>query len=99
MARVQFTYFTGLRRSFVNNVRLTGTWDNNGRYSEQWTTLPMQQTTGEDGCPCFTATVNLADSQIGQQFRWGVILDAAAGNNLWGIMTEENDLNSTERDR
>jgi 1,4-alpha-glucan branching enzyme len=99
MATVQFTYFTGLRRSFVNNVRLTGTWNNNGRYSDQWTSLPMQQTTGEDGCPCFTATVNLADSQIGQQFRWGVILDAAAGNNLWGIMTEENDLNSTERDR
>jgi 1,4-alpha-glucan branching enzyme len=99
MATVQFTYFTGLRRSFVNNVRLTGTWDNNGRYSDQWTTLPMQQTTGEDGCPCFTATVNLDDSQIGQQFRWGVILDAAIGNNLWGIMTEENDLNSRERDR
>ncbi|NJO94897.1 MAG: alpha-amylase [Pleurocapsa sp. CRU_1_2] len=99
MARVQFTYFTGLRRSFVNNVRLTGTWNNNGRYSDQWTTLPMQQITGEDGCPCFTATVSLDDSQIGQQFRWGVILNAAAGNDLWGIMTEENDLNSTERDR
>ncbi|MFM2303589.1 MAG: hypothetical protein RLZZ135_999 [Cyanobacteriota bacterium] len=99
MATVQFTYFTGLRRSFINNVRLTGTWDSNGRYSDQWATLSMQQTTAEDGCPCFTATVNLDDSQIGQQFRWGVILDVPAGNNLWGIMTEENDLNSRERDR
>jgi 1,4-alpha-glucan branching enzyme len=99
MATVQFTYFTGLRRSFVNNARLTGTWDSNGRYSDQWTALPMQQIIGEDGCPCFTATVNLADSQIGQQFRWGVILDVPAGNDLWGIITEENDTNSRERDR
>lgn len=94
---VQFTYLTGLRRDIFRNARLTGSWDENGRYSEQWTSIPMQQTTGEDGCACFTATVELDDSQLGWLFRWGVILDGAAGNNLWGIPTEVNDSNSTER--
>jgi len=62
---VQFTYLTGLRREIFSNVRLTGSWDENGRYSDQWTSAPMQQTIAEDGCPCFTATVQLDDSQIG----------------------------------
>ena len=96
---VQFTYLTGLRRDIFRNVRLTGSWDENGRYSDQWISIPMQQTTGEDGCPCFTATVQLDDSQIGWQFRWSVILDGPAGNDLWGIPTEINDGNSTERYR
>jgi 1,4-alpha-glucan branching enzyme len=96
---VQFTYLTGLRREIFSNVRLTGSWDENGRYSDQWTSAPMQQTIAEDGCPCFTATVQLDDSQIGWLFRWGVILDSPAGNNLSGIANEINDSNSTERYR
>lgn len=94
---VQFTYFTGLRRDIFRNVRLTGSWDENGRYSEHWTSIPMAQMTGEDACPSFTATVQLDDSQIGWLFRWSVILDSSTGNNLWGIATEINDSNSTER--
>lgn len=93
---IQFTYFTGLRREIFRNARLTGSWDTNGRYSNEWTSIPIEQTTGEDGCPCFSATVELDDSQIGWLFRWGVILDGSAGDNLWGITTELNDINSTE---
>ncbi|HEY9783032.1 MAG TPA: alpha-amylase family glycosyl hydrolase [Leptolyngbyaceae cyanobacterium] len=96
---IQFTYLTGLRRNIFRNVRLTGSWDENGRYSNQWATMPMQQTTSEDGCPCFTATVELDDSQIGWLFRWGVILDSPAGENLGGIATEINDSNSSDRYR
>jgi 1,4-alpha-glucan branching enzyme len=96
---IQFTYLTGLRRNIFRNVRLTGSWDENGRYSNQWTTIPMQQTTSEDGCPCFTATVQLDDSQIGWLFRWSVILDSPAGENLGGIATEINDSNSSDRYR
>jgi 1,4-alpha-glucan branching enzyme len=99
VAIVQFTYFTGLSRTLINNTRLTGSWDSNGRYSDRWMTLPMQQTTGEDGCPCFTATVNFDDTQIGQLFRWGVFLDTPTGTNLWGITTEINDGNSLDRYR
>lgn len=96
---VQFTYLTGLTREIFSNPRLTGNWDTNGFYSDEWSSIPMEQTTAEDGCPCFTATVELDDSQIGRLFHWGVILDAPAGNNLWGIPTEINDGNSTERYR
>lgn len=94
MPTIQFTYFTGLTREIFANARLTGSWDGNGRYSEQWTTIPMQQTTGEDGCPCFTTTVELDDSQVGWLFRWAVILDSLAGADRWGIATEINDSNS-----
>lgn len=96
---IQFTYLTGLRRNIFRNVRLTGSWDENGRYSNQWPIIPMQQTTSEDGCPCFTATVQLDDSQIGWLFRWSVILDSPAGENLGGIATEINDSNSSDRYR
>jgi len=96
---VQFTYLTGLRRNIFRNARLTGSWDENGRYSNQWSTIAMQQTTAEDGCPCFTVTVELDDSQVDNLFRWGVILDSSAGTNQWGIATEINDSNSSDRYR
>ncbi len=99
MAIVQFTYLTGLERSLFSNVRLTGSWDETGRYAQNWTTVAMQPKTGEDGCPCFTATITLDDSQIDREFRWGVIFDTPSGRNIWGIVTEEHSTNSTERDR
>lgn len=94
---VQFTYLTGLQRDIFRNPRLTGSWDANGRYSNLWATMPMQQITAEDGCPGFTVTVELDDSQVGWLFRWGVILDSSTDANLWGIATENND--SSDRDR
>lgn len=96
---VTFIYLTGLTPNLFSNVRLSGSWDDQGLYSQQWTTTPMEQITAEDGCPAFRATVELDDSQIGQQFRWGVILDSPAGTNLWGITTEINNGASQERDR
>lgn len=87
---VQFTYFTGLTREIFTNPRLTGSWDGNGFYSNLWSTIPMQQTTAEDGCPSFRAIVELDDTQIGSLFRWGVILDSSVEANLWGIATEIN---------
>ncbi|MEW6162169.1 MAG: alpha-amylase family glycosyl hydrolase [Nitrospirota bacterium] len=96
---VQFIYITGLKSNIFSNARLTGSWDTNGRYSDQWISLPMEPAIGDDGCPCFGATVEFDDSQIGSQFRWGVIIDAQLGTNLWGIPTELNDHASIERYR
>ena len=73
MAKVEFTYCTGLTRSVFKDAYLTGSWDLNGRYSNQWSNISMQQTTGEDGCPCFTATVNFDDTQIGRTFSVGCL--------------------------
>ena len=65
--------------------RLTGSWDGEGRYSDRWSTIPMESITGEDGCPAFRAAVELDASQAGWTFRWGVILDGPGGRDKWGI--------------
>jgi 1,4-alpha-glucan branching enzyme len=96
---VRFMYLTGFKRNIFSNAYLTGSWDANGRYSDQWMSLPMEPAIGDDGCPCFSATVEFNDSQIGRQFRWGVIIDGPAGNKLWGIPTEINVTTSNDRYR
>jgi len=96
---VRFTYFTGLKRNIFDNVRLIGSWDQTGRYSDQWTVIPMQPIIAEDGCPDFTATVAFDISQTGYLFRWGVILDSPQGRDIWGIPTEIGDRNSSDRHR
>ena len=96
---VDFHFLTGLRRQIFRNPRLVGTWDGNGRYSDQWSQSAMQEITGEDGCPVFqgSASLDLVDS--GRTFKWGVILDGPSGANFWGIPTEVQDVNSTDRYR
>ena len=96
---VRFEYLTGLRQLFLVNARLTGSWDAQGLKSAQWTAVPMTAFTAEDGCPAFRATVNLDDRQMGQEFRWGVSVDAASQPNVWGIPTEVNDPGATARYR
>ena len=96
---VNFEYLTGLRQPFLVNARLTGNWDAQGRQSEQWTEVPMTGFTAEDGCPAFRATVNLDDSQIGQDFRWGVSVDTRVAAQCLGYPHEVNDTASTERYR
>jgi 1,4-alpha-glucan branching enzyme len=96
---VEFVYLTGLKREIFRNARLTGTWDVDGRLSDQWSTISMESITGEDGCPAFRAQVQLDASQAGWTFRWGVILDGPAGRDQWGIPTEVSDLNSMDQTR
>ena len=96
---VSFRYLVGLNHELLRNVRLCGSWDANGVYSDQWTTLPMAHVIAEDGCPSFTAVVPLNTSEIGKQFSWGLIVDAPNGNNSWGIPTEVQDVNSNRRTR
>jgi 1,4-alpha-glucan branching enzyme len=93
---VNFTYFTGLKRQIFHNVRLFGSWDESGKYSDKWTFIPMEEAIADDGCPCFKATLKLDASQIDRQFHWGVKLDSLEGEDIWGISTEINDLNTTE---
>jgi 1,4-alpha-glucan branching enzyme len=96
---VEFQYITGLKRSIFRDGRLRGSWDAHGRYSNDWTESPMQEVLGEDGCPMFRASValDLADQQ--RTFRWGVVLDGPQGSTFWGIPTEVQDVDSTERYR
>jgi len=59
----------------------------------------MQEAVGEDGCPVFKASISLDLADQDKLFRWGVVVDGPQGNNLWGIPTEIQDMNSVERYR
>jgi 1,4-alpha-glucan branching enzyme len=96
---VELRFITGLRRQIFRNARLRGSWDDAGRYSDQWTDRPMTEGIGEDGCPIFTAMVQLDLADRDRTFRWGVVLDGPPGANFWGIPTEIQDATSTERYR
>ena len=97
--KVEFQFITGLKRAIFRNRRLRGSWNGNGRYSDDWTESPMQEAVGEDGCPIFKASISLDLADQDKTFRWGVVVDGPQGNNLWGIPTEVQDMNSVERYR
>ena len=97
--QVEFQFITGLKRAIFRNARLRGSWDGSGRYSDNWTEVPMQEETGADGCPIFTASVILDLVDQDKLFKWGVVLDGPQGANFWGIPTEVHDSNSVERYR
>lgn len=96
---VEFRFVTGLKRTVFRNGRLRGSWDGKGRYSDIWTESPMEDATGEDGCPIFKASISLDLTDQQKTFKWGVLLDGPQGANFWGIPTEVQDINSTERYR
>ena len=96
---VEFLYITGLKRAIFRNARLRGSWDANGRYSNDWTESPMQEGVGEDGCPVFTGSVALDLADQSRTFKWGVVLDGPGHSNAWGIPTEVQDVDSVERYR
>jgi 1,4-alpha-glucan branching enzyme len=96
---VRFVYLPGLKREVFHNVRLLGSWDTNGRYSSEWTGIPMAAEQADDGTTCYTANVEFDNSQVGQEFHWGVSLDAPNGLNQWGITTEVNTTGSQQRYR
>jgi 1,4-alpha-glucan branching enzyme len=97
--KVEFQFITGLKRSIFRNPRLRGSWDGNGRFSDDWTESPMQEEIGEDGCPIFEASISLDLADQDRTFKWGVVLDGPQGSNFWGIATEVQDVNSVERHR
>lgn len=94
---VEFRFMTGLKRRIFYNARLRGSWNDEGRFSDQWTESPMWEVTGEDGCPSFRATVQLDWADNGKLFKWGVVLDGPQGANFWGIPTEVKDVHSADR--
>jgi 1,4-alpha-glucan branching enzyme len=99
MQKVEFQFISGLKRAIFRNPRLRGSWDGNGRYSDDWTESPMQTEVGEDECPIFKASISLDLADQNRTFKWGVALDGPQGSNFWGIPTEVRDVNSVERYR
>ena len=96
---VKFQFLTGIKRSIFFNARLVGSWDEQGRWSTNWSTHAMQEVRGEDGCPAFEMQITLDSADANKHFEWGVILDGPQGSNFWGMPTEVQDVNSVERTR
>src|SRR3989304_8347880 len=84
MQKVEFQFITGLKRAIFRNPRLGGSWDGNGRYSDDWTESPMQGEVGEDGCPIFKASISLDLADQDRTFKWGVGPQRAAGRGALG---------------
>jgi 1,4-alpha-glucan branching enzyme len=96
---VTFTFHSGVRQHLFQNVRLTGSWDANGIFSNQWTQTPMVVSQDETGCDAFSESVSLDASQVGTTFQWGVIADLAGAQNSWVVVTEIPDPNSAQQTR
>lgn len=96
---VTFLYQTGIKSPLFSNARLHGSWNGEGRYSEEWSETAMQEITGEDGCPAFQATIQFLDNQSESQFHWGVLLDGPERANQWGVPTEVPNAYSVDRFR
>ena len=96
---VHFVFHAGVSRPLFQNVRLVGSWDANGRFSDQWSTVAMSGMIDETACASFESTVSLDSAHIGSQFRWGVVADTPGTPNRWVIVTEVPDANSGERHR
>ena len=92
MITVRFLYMTGTRRPLFRNARLAGSWSG-------WTEVPMEATTGDDGCPAFAATVEFDDARAGEEVAWGVRLDGPQGANVWAVNRESTDPDPRTRQR
>jgi 1,4-alpha-glucan branching enzyme len=91
MPTVRFVYLTGLPTHRLANVRLRGSWDDQGRQARLWSERPMSPTIGDDGCPAFECTVLLAASDVGRRFEWDVVGDGPGGSGQGLVTAEEED--------
>ncbi|SER89171.1 1,4-alpha-glucan branching enzyme [Sphingobium sp. YR768] len=83
---IRIEWLTGLKIHIFSNLRLYGSWDSNGSFSDTpWTEVPMSPFSAEDGCPAWSAVVQL---EQGQSFRWGIRADSRERQDSWGIVTE-----------
>ena len=67
---VDFTFHSGVKRQLFRNVRLSGSWDGNGQFSNQWTQVPMAASHDETGCDAFNASVSFDAAQMGTTYQW-----------------------------
>lgn len=96
---VNFTFHSGVKRQLFSNVRLSGSWDASGQFSNQWTEVAMAATQDGTGCDAFTAAASFDSGQTGTIFQWGVVADIAGAPNTWVVATEVPDENSSQRYR
>lgn len=85
---MKFVFDTGIRRNIFSNVRLRGSWDAAGRYSDEWTEVPMREVIGPDAARAFEAEVAFAATEVGKEFSWTVLVDGPLGLDRTAMVTE-----------
>src|ERR1700722_2352718 len=93
---INFIFHSGVKRHLFSNVRLSGSWNATGQFSNQWTDSAMAASVDGTGCDAFSASVTFDPSQVGTVFQWGVRADIAGAPNGWVIATEVPDQNSSQ---
>lgn len=85
--KVTFVYDAG-PHSTLTDVKLKGSWDASGRFSNQWDvgSIPMRSL----GNGKWEAQVELEDDGLPRNWEWGVTVDGPAGNDQWAVMGEGN---------
>lgn len=83
--RVRFVYTPGLRWPAIAGARLAGSWDEFGRPSPAWSITPMRSIMLPEACPGFEAELPFPADLVGQDYRWGVLVDGLAGTDHWGV--------------
>lgn len=97
--RVRFRYYTGIKRDVFTRVRLSGSWDREGKFSRNRSTLEMRPFIHEDGCPAYEEEIFLDDSQVDREFNWGVSGDTREHEHIWAIPAESKDAEKIGRYR
>ena len=99
MFEVLFTYHAGTTEDLFHNPRLTGSWTEDGRYSDSWLVLPMEPFRDDAGCRAYRAAMQFAPEEAGRIFFWGVIVDAPGRVDLWAVTTEAGPFETPELHR
>lgn len=85
---MRFLFVPGLRGEPFRNVRLTGSWDDKGRYSDAWSTVEMEAIPWEDGAVAYRASVDLDPRDADRQFGWSVLVDGVDVRDASAVITE-----------
>jgi 1,4-alpha-glucan branching enzyme len=85
---VKFTFHSAMKRRLFSNVRLSGSWDTAGRFSDQWTQSPMAASNDGTACDAFSTSVSFDANQTGSTFQWGVVADIQGSADAWVVTTE-----------
>ena len=85
---VDFTFHSALERHLFSNVRLSGSWDAAGRFSDRWMQVPMAASNDGTACEAFSASVLFDAGEAGRTFQWGVVADIQGSADAWVVTTE-----------
>ena len=75
---VNFTFHSGVKRQLFRNVRLSGSWNAAGQFSNQWTEAPMVDSQDETGCDAFAVReIGFREANDAEIWRYAVQQQAA----------------------